>query len=243
MAIEITPGYDFQPTEVPTRDKFLQQALGVQISGIPLDRLQESVQAIVFGDTTGVSGGDPPAYGWIWVDPAGNRVSFMNRIFYYDGDGDRENVRTWRASGGWETSRLLTQGNSAGFDIGVGLHMWHNGAYRAVENRNDMDLDFSPWAVSAHNVASPATNTRLLCRGLGEARVGSQVTEIHLRTRRPGILTDATGQFGWRVLNQFDGFKPHFAGTVLGPALGACTVTSVGPIVSAWFVMRNLGRS
>ena len=237
MALEITPGYDFTVNEVPTHNKFLQQALGLEITGIPLDRIQESIQAIVFGNISGASGAVPPAEGWLWVDPGGNRVTKWRP------DLARKDIRMWSSQGGWETSRARTRGFMAGYNIFAGFHMWHGAGYVSHESRLDMDLNFSPWFVSAHAVDSPASSTRLIGRGLCDAWASTQATEVYLRTHRPGILTDLAGQFGWRILNQYDGFKPHFAGTVMGPTAGSCTVTGVGPRVAAWFVTRNLGRS
>lgn len=252
MALSIIPGKDFSVNEVPTRAKFLEAALGLQIGGIPIDRIEGTIQAIVFGNVTGASGGEPPAEGWIWVDPAGNRVvSASNVNFGHPTIGAAVDHRMWRSAGGVETARFRAVGASPGFNIPLGQHLWSglgDQTFRVEDRKLDMDLGSTPWGMAAHAADSPASNLRVVLRGMSTALTSAQATEIHLRTRRPGILTDAAGQAGWRVLNMFDGFKAHFAGTVMGFADGSTHATADGhdsifPETAVWLTLRTFGRS
>lgn len=252
MALSITPGYDYTVNEVPTKAKFEAAAAGLEITGLDLNVISGTIQAILFGDTTGASGGKPPAEGWIWVDPAGNRnVQFRA----YPGSiapsplsttDTRADVRMWRAAGGWETSRLLTQGFMAGDSLFFGQHMWVQGSptFRVRDERLDMDVDNTFPFVSAHDVASPASSARLVGRGMVFLYVGANVTEYSINTHRPGFLTDSTNQIGMGIHSQFKQTKRFYAGAVLGPAPGSSTVSggNTYPYATGWFTTKTAGK-
>ena len=247
MAISISPGYNFSVNEIPTSLLFKRQAEGLKITGIPASQLEGDIVAIVFGTNTGASGATPPATGWIWVDGAGHRNI---RVTEPDATTPFEDVRMWSAHGGYETSRTGAVPLAAGDGIFDGQHMWSSASRQVKDNRFDMDLAATPAAMTQVRVGCPATNTRLLMRGLGVGAVGLQVTETLLRTHRPGILTDAPSQTGWRVLDQLGGHKPHFAGTVMGRSEGSILASAVSTGESfavdecaVWFVNRNMGKS
>lgn len=241
MAITIVPGYDFGVNEIPTRLLLERQAKDLQITGIPAANIDGTITAIVYGDTSGVSGGQPTAVGWIWVDPGGHR----NIGISPSGDSQpRVNARMWSSQGGWETSRLLTEGGTPQSAIPDGLHMWASGApYTVSDQRLDMDSSFTTYGMTQVFTASPATNTRLLGRGLGVAAVGAQVTESRLRTRRPGILTDAPAQATWRVLEQFSSPKPDYSGTVVGRSHGTTGNSLAGVEVAVWYATKTRGTT
>jgi hypothetical protein len=66
----ITPGYDFGATEIPTRDKLLKQATGLQISGIPDENLANTLTREIISNTTAAS--NLPGEGALWCDGRGN---------------------------------------------------------------------------------------------------------------------------------------------------------------------------
>jgi len=67
----ITPGYDFTAAEVPTFNKMLQAALGLQIADLGLADLPADLIAMVTGTVSGSTGSSLPAEGWMWYTPAG----------------------------------------------------------------------------------------------------------------------------------------------------------------------------
>lgn len=92
----LTPGYDFTVNEVPTRDKFLQAARGLNLGDISDDVIGANFLTVLKGSDTAASGGSPDRVGQIWVAPGGE--IWMR--------GNRGNVQLWRADGGWETNRF-----------------------------------------------------------------------------------------------------------------------------------------
>lgn len=92
MSLTIKPGYDFEVTETPTRDKLLRQARGLDISGIDASFLDAN---LIAHKTTNSSAVTLPAEGWLWTDGGGN--SWVQTA--------RGPVRFFRSGGGWESRR------------------------------------------------------------------------------------------------------------------------------------------
>lgn len=113
MSLTIKPGYDFEADEVPTQDKFLRAARGVEVSGIDLSFLDATLIAHKFTTASGVT---LPSEGWLWTDGAGNTwVQTANGA-----------VRWGRNEGGWESRRwayvhstTANQGNKGDFTGGA----------------------------------------------------------------------------------------------------------------------------
>jgi len=101
MSLTIKPGYDFETTETPSRDKFIRAAEGLDISGIDSSYLDATLIAHKFTTSSGVS---LPAEGWLWTDAAGNGwVQTANGA-----------VRWGRNEGGWESRRWQYSGATQG---------------------------------------------------------------------------------------------------------------------------------
>ena len=98
----ITPGYDFGPTETPRRTTLLQQATGLQVTGIPVSSIDTAVLKVSIQDATNAT--NLPAEGSLWVDAQGN-------IWGRTVDGD---VKVRRYPGGWETNRFKSFGDVGG---------------------------------------------------------------------------------------------------------------------------------
>lgn len=241
MALTIVPGYSFAVNEVPTKALFERMVRDMQVSGVDAGLIEGGLTAIVYGDSSGTSGSQPSGVGWIWVDPGGNRVVQPNsRPDLKDGVPFAD-VRLWVAAGGWETVLIRQPGTGP---IPGGQHLWYSADFRVNDLQQDMDLDFTPVGFADVSTASPATNARVTCRGMGEVSVATQVTESLLKIRRPGILTDNINQSTWKVLDTFTGDKAHFAGIILGRSHATLSGGSfAADKVAAWFVARNLGKS
>jgi hypothetical protein len=92
--MRITPGYDFQPTEVPTNATLQQMVAGMSITGIDIQQIDTSLQGVKVGDTASL-----PAEGWM-------RRDSRNGLWVQSATGP---VMLWRANwGGWETVRFRT---------------------------------------------------------------------------------------------------------------------------------------
>lgn len=244
MAITILPGYDFSVDEIPTRVLLERMARDLQITGVPAEQFSGTITAVVFGDASGVSGGQPTDVGWIWVDPGGNRVIGVSP----SGDSQpRENARLWNAAGGWETSRYLVRGNAVPDKVDHGQHLWQTStAFQIGDLRLNMVADdHIPYGFAQENLASPVTNGRILGRGLSVALVGSTVAETNLRRRRPGILTTNTNQATWDTRDSTDSNKtrPMRAGIVMGRSHGSTGQSFAGVEAAVWFVNLNHGNA
>lgn len=68
MAATITPGYDFQVNEIPTRAKLTAMLAGISLAAITRTQIDANIINAVYGD----SGTSLPGEGWIWVDRTGN---------------------------------------------------------------------------------------------------------------------------------------------------------------------------
>jgi hypothetical protein len=112
-SVEITPGYDFGLTEIPTKNKFLQAALGIDIGKIQFEDVDVSLVASYGGEVSGSTGASLPGEGYLWTDPAGN--TWIETV-----DGP---VRLNRNDGGWESmrwhnnTRLVGQDDARGFGV------------------------------------------------------------------------------------------------------------------------------
>lgn len=123
MAADIVPGYDFGVTEVPTYDKMLIAAAGLQVSNITLDDLPSSIVSLLTGTTSGDSGASLPDEGWMWHTPSGD--TFVETRWYLDdlpdaGSGvteERIAVPLFKNDGGWITARY--RDNAAGDELGA----------------------------------------------------------------------------------------------------------------------------
>lgn len=98
----ITPGYDFGPTEVPRRDTLLLQATALQVTGIPLSSVDAAILKISINSATNAT--NLPSEGSLWVDAHGD-------LWGRTADGD---VRVRRTVGGWETNRFKCFGDIGG---------------------------------------------------------------------------------------------------------------------------------
>ena len=93
MSLTITPGYDFQTTEVPTRATLQQCVLGMSITGIPQSMIDSTLVSQMYTTSTSVS---LPGEGWIDYDQHGRLwvKSRWGHVCLHRGN--------W---GGWETRR------------------------------------------------------------------------------------------------------------------------------------------
>lgn len=93
------PGYDFSINEIPTVEKFRQQALGLRVdaSRVADTNVASDMRIHVYGDTSGNSGGSLAGMnnGDIWTAPAGDIMVQTPRAV----------VKLWKAEGGYETNR------------------------------------------------------------------------------------------------------------------------------------------
>lgn len=90
--MNITPGYDFGSTEIPTREKLGLMATGMSIRNIGYEQLQTTIIGITVTDASQTS---LPAEGWMWGDARGN-LWIKTRL---------GNVRVRCSEGGWESLR------------------------------------------------------------------------------------------------------------------------------------------
>lgn len=93
--MQITPGYNFEPNEVPTRAKLGLMTTGMQVRGIDISQIATTLIGKITGDT----GTSLPGEGWLQISPQG-ALWVKNRwgraMFYRAG---------W---GGMETNRFTT---------------------------------------------------------------------------------------------------------------------------------------
>lgn len=94
-SVEITPGYDFSTTEVPTKALFQQAASGLTVGKIQFSNVDVSLVASYGGDVSGTTGASLPGEGYLWTDPEGN--TWIETV-----DGP---VRLNRNDGGFESKR------------------------------------------------------------------------------------------------------------------------------------------
>jgi hypothetical protein len=96
MARLIT-GYDFQPTEIPTRAHIFQMLTHMSVAAISPSLIGSTLTGMHFGDT----GTTLPDEGWIWADTAGS-------LWVRTTNGS---AKLWRAQGGWSTNRFPVLGS------------------------------------------------------------------------------------------------------------------------------------
>lgn len=90
--MQVTPGYSFAPTEVPTRGTLEQVTANMSLTGIGADALSSSVVGITMTDNSQTS---LASEGWCWVDSRSN-------IWLKTRGGL---VRMRCSEGGWESNR------------------------------------------------------------------------------------------------------------------------------------------
>lgn len=100
MPVQITPGYDFAVTEIPTKANLQAMAAGLSITGIPLSQFAVTLNIISINDTTSVS--NLPNEGSLWVDQHGN---IWGRTRFGD-------LKVRKYDGGWESNRFRSIGLS-----------------------------------------------------------------------------------------------------------------------------------
>lgn len=118
----ITPNFDFEVNDTPTRALLREQALSLQVTDINLGDLDASIVPISAGDESGATGSlvqGSSAVGSLWIDPLGN-------IWVMEQSGP---VRIYSYEGGYETRRYwVTPGEGylpgpmfPGFGVGAAV--------------------------------------------------------------------------------------------------------------------------
>lgn len=93
MSMRISPGYNFQTNEVPTRAKFQLMLAGASLTGIAISQIDATLVVQSFTSSTGLS---LPAEGFLDYD--------QNGFLWVR--GRHGHVHLWRGNwGGWETRR------------------------------------------------------------------------------------------------------------------------------------------
>ena len=90
--MNVTPGYDFGTTEIPTKEKLSLMVTGMSITDIGYEQLQTTIIGITVTDASQTS---LPAEGWLWGDARSN-IWLKTRLGM---------VRVRCAEGGWESLR------------------------------------------------------------------------------------------------------------------------------------------
>ncbi|MCI0354820.1 MAG: hypothetical protein L0099_07265 [Acidobacteria bacterium] len=107
--VDFVPGYDFDTDEIPTREKFLTQARGLQMVDLGIGDISSALVGIRSGNT-GSSGYSLPGDSHVWVDLHGN-------VWVHEPTGV---VQLYRSYGGWESKRLFVEANTGNFSIRPG---------------------------------------------------------------------------------------------------------------------------
>lgn len=107
----IVPGYDFTVRETPTFDKFMQQALGLQLTNVDFTEVDASIRVVLNGQDSGGSGASMADEGFLYYDPRGNLwVKSRWGPLDYGMSGTSTHTlvdaQLVRGSGGWATVRV-----------------------------------------------------------------------------------------------------------------------------------------
>jgi hypothetical protein len=96
----ITPGYNFDTNEIPTKERLALMTAGMSITGIALSQISTALIGVLIGDTNSTS----LAEGWIRRSPAGG-------LYVWSRWGE---VHLWRGAwGGMESRRYPFAGGGA----------------------------------------------------------------------------------------------------------------------------------
>jgi hypothetical protein len=179
-SVEITPGYDFGLTEIPTKNKFLQAALGIDIGKIQFEDVDVSLVASYGGEVSGSTGASLPGEGYLWTDPAGN--TWIETV-----DGP---VRLNRNDGGWESMRWHNNTRLVGQDDARGFGVELEGAGGSENSMRFRTIMRSVVGGSGY-IVGIATNT---ASSGPERIVGKGIVEMY------GGFGFATGSNFWKLL-------------------------------------------
>lgn len=120
MAMRINTGYDFQATEIPTKEKFNQMAAGLEITNIPPSQLDAAMITLHTTNGSGLSLGE----GGLWVNDLGEIM--INTRF--------GRLALYRVNGGWETRRYNVQHNGTNLPNFGNVAFPGQGRYRLRNN-------------------------------------------------------------------------------------------------------------
>lgn len=130
MAMSITVGYDFAPTEVPTKELLELMTAGMSVTGIDISQ----ISANLVGTKTEDSNVSLPGEGWMWRDP-------MGALWVNTRNG---RCRFFRACwGGWETNRYPVGNPLQTFSLPIS-HVTPIGRFQTatVAESNESDIYF-----------------------------------------------------------------------------------------------------